>query len=45
LFGQLVVLGVATTLPVTVQVGGAVVLVVLLDLFDRKVLDRYLDAD
>ena len=42
LFGQLVVYGLATDLPVTVQVGVAVLVVVLLDIVDRKLLARYL---
>ena len=42
LFGQLIVHGLATDLPVTAQVGVAV-LVVLLDVLDRKLLARYLE--
>ena len=42
LFGQLVVYGLSTDLPVTVQVGVALV-VVLLDVLDRKLLARYLE--
>lgn len=44
LFGQLIVLGRYTSLSLTVQVGVAVIVVVLLDLFDRKVVDRVLQA-
>ncbi len=44
LFGQLVLLGLFTSLPVTVQVGVAVVAVVLLDVVDRKVIGRFLGA-
>ena len=43
LFGQLVVYGLATDLPVTAQVGVAVLVVVLLDVLDRKLLARYLE--
>ena len=43
LFGQLVVYGLATDLPVTVQVGLAVLVVVLLDVLDRKLVARYLE--
>ena len=42
LFGQLIVYGLSTGLPVTAQVGVAV-LVVLLDVLDRKLLARYLE--
>jgi hypothetical protein len=42
LFGQLVVYGLSTDLPVTAQVGVAV-LVVLLDVLDRKLVARYLE--
>ena len=42
LFGQLVVYGLSTDLPVTAQVGVAVLVVVLLDVLDRKLLARYL---
>ena len=44
LFGQLVVYGLATDLPVTVQVGVAVLVVVFLDVVDRKLLARVLDG-
>ena len=43
LFGQLVVYGLATDLPVTVQVGVAVLVVVLLGAVDRKLVARYLE--
>ena len=43
LFGQLIVYGLATDLPVTAQVGVAVLVVVLLDVLDRKLLARYLE--
>lgn len=43
LFGQLVALGLLTNLPITVQVGIAVLVVVALDLLDRKLLARWLD--
>ena len=43
LFGQLIVYGLATDLPVTVQVGLAVLVVVLLDVLDRKLVARYLE--
>ena len=43
LFGQLVVYGLATDLPVTAQVGVAVLVVVLLDVLDRKLVARYLE--
>jgi len=42
LSGQLVVYGLSTDLPVTAQVGVAVLVVVLLDVLDRKLLARYL---
>lgn len=45
LFGQLVLLGLYTTLPVTVQVGVAVIVVVLLDVLDRKVVARFLEPE
>ena len=44
LFGQLVVYGLATDLPVAVQVGAAVLVVVFLDVVDRKLLARVLDG-
>jgi hypothetical protein len=43
LFGQLVVYGLSTDLPVTAQVGVAVLVVVLLDVLDRKLVARYLE--
>jgi len=43
LFGQLIALGLLTSLPVTVQVGVAVVGVVFLDRFGRKVLPRFVE--
>ncbi|WP_254839853.1 hypothetical protein [Natronomonas marina] len=43
LFGQLIVYGLFTALPVTVQVGVAVVVVVALDVLDRKVLARFVE--
>ena len=43
LFGQLVVYGLLTDLPVTVQVGVAVLVVVLLGAVDRKLVARYLE--
>ena len=43
LFGQLIVYGLSTDLPVTAQVGVAVLVVVLLDVLDRKLLARYLE--
>ena len=43
LFGQLIVYGLATDLPVTAQVGVAVFVVVLLDILDRKLVARYLE--
>ena len=43
LFGQLVVYGLSTNLPVTAQVGVAVLAVVLLDVLDRKLLAQYLE--
>ena len=43
LFGQLIVYGLATDLPVTAQVGVAVLVVVLLGAVDRKLLARYLE--
>ena len=43
LFGQLIVYGLATDLPVTAQVGVAVLVVVLLDVLDRKLLAQYLE--
>ena len=42
LFGQLVVYGLLTDLPVTAQVGVAVLVVVLLGAVDRKLVARYL---
>ena len=42
LFGQLVVYGLSTDLPVTAQVGVAVLVVVLLDVLDRELVARYL---
>ncbi|WP_336134928.1 hypothetical protein [Natronomonas amylolytica] len=42
LFGQLVLLGLFTNLPVTAQVGIAGLVVIVLDLLDRKLLARYL---
>lgn len=41
----LIGLGLFTALPVTVQVGAAVIAVVILDVIDRKVVGRFLDAD
>ena len=43
LFGQLVVYGLSTDLPVTAQVGVAVLVVVPLDVLDRKLVARYLE--
>jgi hypothetical protein len=43
LFGQLLLLGLFTTLPITAQVGIAGLVVIVLDLLDRKLLARYLD--
>jgi hypothetical protein len=43
LFGQLVVYGLLTDLPVTAQVGVTVLVVVLLDILDRKLPARYLE--
>jgi hypothetical protein len=43
LFGQLVLLGLFTNLPITAQVGIAGLVVIALDLLDRKLLARYLD--
>ena len=43
LFGQLVVYGLLTDLPVTTQVGVAVLVVVLLGAVDRKLVARYLE--
>lgn len=43
LFGQLVVYGLFTELAVTAQVGIAAVVVIWLDLVDRKLLGRLLD--
>ena len=43
LFGPLVVYGLATDLLVTVQVGVAVLVIVFLDVVDRKLLARVLD--
>lgn len=45
LFGQLILLGLFTTLPVTVQVGVAVVVVLPLDVLDRKLLARVVARD
>ena len=44
LFGPLVVYGLATDLPDTVQVGVAVLVIVFLDVVDRKLLARVLDG-
>ncbi|QLD85334.1 hypothetical protein HWV23_06195 [Natronomonas halophila] len=41
--GQLVILGLLTNLPTTAQVGIAGLVVIALDLFDRKLLTKYLD--
>jgi len=43
LFGQLVVYRLATDLPVTVQVGAAVVAVIVLNIVDRKLVAQYLE--
>ncbi|MEF8807003.1 hypothetical protein [Natronomonas sp.] len=43
LFGQLILLGLFTNLPITAQVGIAGLVVIVLDLLDRKLLARYLD--
>lgn len=43
LFGQLIVLGLYTTLPLSVKVGVAGIVVIVLDVLDRKLLDRYID--
>lgn len=43
LLGQLLLLGLFTNLPPTAQVGIAGLVVILLDLLDRKLLSRYLD--
>jgi hypothetical protein len=42
LFGQLLLLGLFTNLPITAQVGIAGLVVIVLDLLDRKLLARYL---
>lgn len=42
LFGQLILLGLFTNLPITAQVGIAGLVVIVLDLLDRKLLARYL---
>lgn len=43
LLGQLVVYGLLTSLPITVQVGIAGLVVIALDLLDRKLLAKWLD--
>lgn len=43
LLGQLLLLGLFTNLPTTAQVGIAGLVVILLDLLDRKLLAKYLD--
>jgi hypothetical protein len=43
LLGQLAAYGLFTDLPVTTQVGLAGLVVIALDLFDRKLLSRWLD--
>lgn len=43
LLGQLVVYGLLTDLPVTVQVGIAGIVVIALDLVDRKLLARFIE--
>jgi hypothetical protein len=42
LFGQLILLGLFTNLPITAQVGIAGLVVIVLDLLDRKLLAQYL---
>ena len=43
LFGQFIVYGLLTDLPVTAQVGVAVVAVIVLDIVDRKPVAQYLE--
>lgn len=43
LFGQLIVLGLFTTLPLSVKVGIAGIVVIVLDVFDRKVVGHFVD--